>query len=131
LCNHCCNLKAIVCVCILRYTGCSAHAPYCWLWPVRLYNIVCILRYTSCSAHAPYCRLWPVRLYNIVCILRYTSCSAHAPYCRLWPVRLYNIFPHYLIKVFFFAEKKITERKICALISSTTFIWNIYHSKKN
>jgi hypothetical protein len=27
--------------------------------------VCCILRYTRCNAHAPYCRLWPVRLYNI------------------------------------------------------------------
>jgi hypothetical protein len=28
-----------VCVCSLRYPACNAHAPYCCLWPVRLYNI--------------------------------------------------------------------------------------------
>jgi hypothetical protein len=28
-----------VCVCILRYPACNAHAPYCHLWPDRLYNI--------------------------------------------------------------------------------------------
>ena len=28
-----------VCVCSLRYPACNAHAPYCHLWPVRLYNI--------------------------------------------------------------------------------------------
>jgi hypothetical protein len=28
-----------VCVCSLRYPTCNAHAPYCHLWPVRLYNI--------------------------------------------------------------------------------------------
>ena len=28
-----------VCVCSLRYTECSAHAPYCHQWPGRLYNI--------------------------------------------------------------------------------------------
>jgi hypothetical protein len=27
------------CVCSLRYPACNAHAPYCHLWPVRLYNI--------------------------------------------------------------------------------------------
>jgi hypothetical protein len=26
-----------VCVCSLRYPACNAHAPYCHLWPVRLY----------------------------------------------------------------------------------------------
>ena len=28
-----------VCVCSLMYPACNAHAPYCQLWPVRLYNI--------------------------------------------------------------------------------------------
>jgi hypothetical protein len=28
-----------VCVCSLRYSACNAHAPYCYLWFVRLYNI--------------------------------------------------------------------------------------------
>jgi hypothetical protein len=28
-----------VCVCSLRYPACKANAPYCHLWPVRLYNI--------------------------------------------------------------------------------------------
>jgi len=28
-----------VCVCSLRYPACYAHAPYCHMWPVRLYNI--------------------------------------------------------------------------------------------
>jgi len=27
------------CVCSLRYPVCNAHAPYCHLWPVRLYSI--------------------------------------------------------------------------------------------
>ena len=28
-----------VCVCSLMYPACNAHAPYCHLWHVRLYNI--------------------------------------------------------------------------------------------
>ena len=28
-----------VCVYRLRYPACNAHAPYCHLWPARLYNI--------------------------------------------------------------------------------------------
>jgi len=28
-------------------------------------------------------------------------------------------------------SKKVIERKMCGLIFSTTFIWNIPHSKKN
>jgi len=42
-CNHCCSGKAISityseCVCSLSYRACTAHAPYCHLWPVWLYN---------------------------------------------------------------------------------------------
>jgi len=28
-----------VCVCTAKYPACSAHAPYCHLWPAPLYNI--------------------------------------------------------------------------------------------
>ena len=28
-----------VCVCRISYTTCSAHSPYCRVWPVWLYNI--------------------------------------------------------------------------------------------
>jgi hypothetical protein len=33
------NLSVFVCICSLRYPACNAHAPYCHLWPARLYNI--------------------------------------------------------------------------------------------
>ena len=29
----------VVCVCSPTYPSCNAHAPYCRLWPARLYNI--------------------------------------------------------------------------------------------
>jgi hypothetical protein len=63
------------------------------------------------------------------CSLSYPTCNAHAPYCHLWPALLYNIFPHYLINGTIF-EKKATEHKMCVLILSTNFVWNISHSKK-
>ena len=28
-----------MCICNLRYPSCNEHAPYCYLWSVRLYNI--------------------------------------------------------------------------------------------
>jgi hypothetical protein len=28
-----------MCVCSLRYPACSAHVPYCHLWPVQLYCV--------------------------------------------------------------------------------------------
>jgi hypothetical protein len=68
-----------------------------------------------------------------VCGFRYPACNAHAPYCHLWPHRLYDIFPHYLINdtIFEGGKKRVTERKMCVLIFSTTFVRNISHSMKN
>jgi hypothetical protein len=51
-------------------------------------------------------------------------------YCHLWPVWLYHIFPHYLINGTIFG-KKFIEHKMCVLVFSTTFFWNISHSTKN
>jgi hypothetical protein len=28
-----------LCACSIRYTACNAHAPFCHLWPARLYSI--------------------------------------------------------------------------------------------
>ena len=47
----------------------------------------------------------------------------------LLPARLYNIFPHYLTSCIIL-EKMLRSIKKCVLISSTTFSWNISHSKK-
>ena len=43
-CKHCCSGKAVVityCECVFRlsYPACNAYAPYCHLWPARLYGI--------------------------------------------------------------------------------------------
>jgi len=39
--NHCCSAKVIwVRISSVRYPACNAHAPYCHLWPPRLYNIL-------------------------------------------------------------------------------------------
>ena len=66
-----------------------------------------------------------------VCSVRYPECNAHAPYCHLWPVRLYNIFPHYLIIGTILEKKKLIEYKMCVLIFSRAFFWNISHLNKN
>src|SRR5215510_9136687 len=34
----------IMSVCSLRYPACNAHAPYCHMWPIRLYIIFPLLR---------------------------------------------------------------------------------------
>ena len=43
---------------------------------------------------------------------------------------LHQIFRHYFIKSTIFG-KNVIEHKTCVLIFSTTFIWNISHSKMN
>ena len=45
--------------------------------------------------------------------------------------RLYSIFLQYLENVTILEKKKVTEHDMCVLIFSTTFVWNIFHSKKN
>jgi len=51
-------------------------------------------------------------------------------YCQLWPVQLNSIFSHYLINGTIF-RKRVIEHEMCVLSFSTTFVWNISHSKKN
>ena len=53
----------------------------------------------------------------------------HAPH-NMWPAPLYSIFPH-CYKRHDFLKKKVTEHEMCVLISYTTFVWKIYHFKKN
>ena len=64
-----------------------------------------------------------------MCNLVYPACNGHAAYCHRWLTRLYNIFPHYLTNGTIFG-KKVTEYKMCVLIFSTDFAWNISYSKK-
>ena len=70
-------------------------------------------------------------LWVCVCSLRYPVCNAHEPYCHLWSVRLCNIFPYYLIYGMIFEKKKKLCNLKCVLFFSTTFVWNIFHSRKN
>jgi hypothetical protein len=59
-----------------------------------------------------------------------TFLSSIIEYYRTWPVRLYHTFPHYVINDTFI-WKKCIKHEMFDLIFSTTFIWNISHSKKN
>ena len=47
----------------------------------------------------------------------------------MWPARLYNVFFTHSHKWHDIRKKKITEQKSCVLMFSTTFVWNISHSK--
>jgi hypothetical protein len=49
--------------------------------------------------------------------------------CDLWSVWFYHIFPCYHIKGKIFG--KYFEYKMCFLIFSTNFVWNIFRPKKN
>jgi hypothetical protein len=51
-------------------------------------------------------------------------------YCHPWLVWLNNVLPHFLVNGTFF-ERNATAKNSRVLIFSTTFVWNISHSKKN
>jgi hypothetical protein len=57
-----------------------------------------------------------------VCSLSCPACDVHAPFCHLRPAPLYIIFPHYLINVTIFENKKSYEYKLCVVIFFTTFV---------
>ena len=40
-----------------------------------------------------------------------------------------RLLPHYLTNGTMF-EKKVPEHKMCVLVSSTPFVWNVSHAKK-
>ena len=61
-----------------------------------------------------------------VCSLSYPACSAHAPYCHLW-IKYFSTLSH---KRHDF-RKKVMGHKMWVLISSTTFVWNISHFRRN
>ena len=59
--------------------------------------------------------------------LRYPACNPHAKYCHLWPPGS-TIFFDIFSQTTRFAKK---QNKTCVLIFSTSFVWNISHSKIN
>ena len=65
-----------------------------------------------------------------VCSLRIPACNVHATYFHLWPVWFHNYFSTLSHKWHKCLKKKGTEHKMCVLIFSTTFAWNISHSTK-
>jgi hypothetical protein len=70
-----------------------------------------------------------IHILSVCCNLRCPASNAVAPYHQ-WPVRLYDIFLHYIISDTIFEKKKLLNINRI-LIFSTTFVWNISHSKKN
>jgi len=76
---------------------------------------------------------WKSNNYYIfwVCVhsLKCPACNAQAPYNHVScpALQYFSTFSH---KRHDF-RKKVTEHKMCVLSFSTTFVWNISHSKKN
>jgi len=69
-------------------------------------------------------------LHTLSVYLQYPARNVHALDCHLWLVRLWYIFSTLFHKRHDF-RKRLTEYKMWVLIFSTTFAWNIPHSKKN
>jgi hypothetical protein len=64
------------------------------------------------------------------------ACSLIYPHAKLVPPPYVAslatpLFPTLSLKRQSFRKKKVTDHKMCVLISSTTFTWNIAHSRKN
>jgi len=64
-----------------------------------------------------------------ICSRRYPAYHEHEPYCHLWPAPFYRMFPHYLTNAGF-SKKKLLNIKVVSIFT-TTFVWNIFNSKKN
>jgi hypothetical protein len=73
---------------------------------------------------------WVLHILSVcICSLRCPACNALAPYCHLWPVPLPKFFftlPH---KWHVF-RKRVIEHKMYVSSFSTTFVYNIFNSKK-
>jgi hypothetical protein len=126
----------------MEYAFCNAIKPRCtqdFLWHYRkripyinkhdrqcTYNV--IFRRIHATIFAVE-RQWVLRIPS-VCSRWYPACNAHAPYSHMLPAPLYMVFQHYLINGTIFERKKVIEQKMCVVIFSTTFIWNIFHFKK-
>jgi len=62
------------------------------------------------------------------CSLSYSACKAYTPSYVVCPAVSYFSTLSYIKHDF---GEKVIEHKMCGWIFSTTFIWNIFHSKKN
>ena len=107
----------------------TRQAMYVLLRLVFPGKAVSIIYFSACAR--AWMRAWMRACgFASACNLSYPACQAHARYYNhLWPFWFHHIFWHYLINGEI--RRKITEYKMYILIFSTTFVWNISHSKKN
>jgi hypothetical protein len=104
----------------------------------RIYGRQCTYNVTLGRVRATIVAAGEQKVLHILCVcmcvcvssLMYPACNAPAPYCHLWLAPLYSIFSHLLINGNIFEKKKFTEYKMCVSSFSTTFIRDIFHSKK-
>ena len=134
----------LVCVCLDGVLSCVVHSSHSFRGSVLhgLANLRCLrknnntrnvrITYHWGALVQPLLRRKSIKYYTFwvcVCSLSYRACNSHAPHCHLWPAPLYNIIPKYFINGM--NKKQVIGHKMCVLIFSTTFVWNISHSKKN
>ena len=71
--------------------------------------------------------LYTVNCVSVALVIQHAMRMPHIVICGLSGYTIF--FSHYLINGTIFGKKKVTEHKICFLLFSTTFVWNIFHSK--
>jgi len=108
-----------VCVCSLRDLTWNAHAPYCHMWPARLYTI----------------KQWQTTPKNLPRVQRTRAIPVAWLSSGLCPNRPKGWIPiiiknSNLINCTVYEKKNHWTQKKRNLIFLTAFVWNISHSKK-
>ena len=119
--------KSGFCACAITFQTCSTARYQIILnktGNVRVTIIEAIYCNHCCSGKAI-----SITYSECVCSLSCQARNAHAPYCRQWPAPALKNFSTLSHKRHDF-QKYVTEYKICLLIFSTKFVWNISCCKK-
>jgi hypothetical protein len=66
--------------------------------------------------------------YILECV--FVACNAHEPYCHRWLAGS-TVFFYLTSHMALFFRKTLLNTKFFVMIFSTTFVWNIFHSKNN
>ena len=97
-------------------SGIALHCCKVTKYFILLLTIILIKYYECVSVYCGY----PTCKFHIICTVL----------CHLWPVWLHLFFPHYFINGTIF-QKKVIVQRMCILIFSTVFVYNISHSENN